>query len=339
MSNANFSTGQRIVIAAPHTVLVEPQLLPNPAADEVVVRTSKSLVSPGTELAMFEGTHSALNDPDIPFAKYPFYPGYAAIGEVVAAGHLTERPKVGEIIFYFGRHTRFQVLRPSTTFWAKCPDDLTSDQILLARLVQIAATATFVWRRKPERVLVLGAGLIGLVAAQVCGIRGVPQVLIHDINSARMVLAANCGLKTTVSASGGSPSGNWQVDGEAPDCIVEATGVPELIPSALRAVARGGDVVLLGSPRGKVAIDVYRDVHQKGVALIGAHETQLPEEPTASLPSRGDVVKMAWDWIRQRKVRVDGLVSHTIMPESMPATYARMAQNKSELLGVMLDWD
>src|SRR4051812_1733464 len=51
-------------------------------AHEVLARTDASLVSAGTELANLGGKAELTDDG----TRYPFYPGYAAAGRVLAAG-------------------------------------------------------------------------------------------------------------------------------------------------------------------------------------------------------------------------------------------------------------
>ncbi len=107
----------------------------------MLVRTHRSLVSPGTELSFFEGTHISLPDPGNLWAKYPFRSGYATIGEVVEIGAdaPANSPRVGARIFFFGYHATWNLLSPEKV-WLETPAALSDDAILLSRLVQIAAT-------------------------------------------------------------------------------------------------------------------------------------------------------------------------------------------------------
>ena len=72
-------------MVGPREVPLERDRLPDaePGPHEVIMRTRYSLISPGTELAHDAGTSDLAH---IPATPYPWYPGYAAVGEVVAAG-------------------------------------------------------------------------------------------------------------------------------------------------------------------------------------------------------------------------------------------------------------
>ncbi|HYF48597.1 MAG TPA: hypothetical protein VEJ63_04290, partial [Planctomycetota bacterium] len=50
---------------------------------ELLLKTRVSLISAGTELAMFTRSHRGFDDPNNRYAKYPFPPGYLNVAEVV----------------------------------------------------------------------------------------------------------------------------------------------------------------------------------------------------------------------------------------------------------------
>src|SRR6185295_9536644 len=73
-------------ITKPFAAEVREVELPPPAANQVQVRTEFSVISAGTELAVWAGTHQWLQDPNLPDWKFPFRPGYSAAGTVEAVG-------------------------------------------------------------------------------------------------------------------------------------------------------------------------------------------------------------------------------------------------------------
>jgi threonine dehydrogenase-like Zn-dependent dehydrogenase len=57
---------------------------------------------------------------------------------------------------------------------------------------------------------------------------------------------------------------------DPPDAIVETTGDPAAIAAATARVADMGTVALAGEPLGRtLSLDVYTDVHVRGLRLVG----------------------------------------------------------------------
>jgi threonine dehydrogenase-like Zn-dependent dehydrogenase len=56
---------------------------------------------------------------------------------------------------------------------------------------------------------------------------------------------------------------------DRPHVIVETTGDPDAIVDATRRVADDGTVLLAGPGGGEVAINLYADLHARGLTLIG----------------------------------------------------------------------
>ena len=62
-----------------------------------------------------------------------------------------------------------------------------------------------------------------------------------------------------------------------PAAIVETSGDGQAIQEALRRVAPLGTVVLAGPPpAGPVALDLYADLHVRGLTLVGVPPPQPP---------------------------------------------------------------
>src|SRR5438094_7362792 len=101
---------RQIVITESYKVAVREVDLPDPAPGQVLVRTEASFVSPGTELAVYTGTHQWLQDPNLPDWKFPFRPGYSAAGAVAAVGAGVAGLKPGDRVSYPGNHASPELL-------------------------------------------------------------------------------------------------------------------------------------------------------------------------------------------------------------------------------------
>ena len=100
-----------------------------------------------------------------------------------------------------------------------------------------------------------------------------------------------------------------------------------------------GRVILLGSPRGRVEIDAYTDIHRKGVAVIGAHgrTASVPANPYHRWTS-AEHHRLAVELIRQGRVRTDGLVSHRLPADAALGAFEALATRPQDHLGVVIRW-
>ncbi len=92
-----------------------------------------------------------------------------------------------------------------------------------------------------SRVLVTGAGPIGLVTAQVARAHGATEVVVTDVNPNRLALAERLGA-TALDVSSTSVAAS----GFEPDVLLECSGNPGATRDGVAAVARAGHVVLIG---------------------------------------------------------------------------------------------
>src|SRR6266545_1277165 len=119
--------------------------------NEVWIKTHYSLISAGTEGAAFAnltGTH-----------KYPAFPGYASVGEVVHEG--TEFPDVkqGDLVFAYGGHHRYARAR---LLCLKLPDGVEPSYAPFVRMATVAMTALRVSNIElGDWAAVIGQGSVG----------------------------------------------------------------------------------------------------------------------------------------------------------------------------------
>jgi threonine dehydrogenase-like Zn-dependent dehydrogenase len=271
---------RRVYFPAFHSTAWEEVELPEPAAlgpQEVLLRVGCSVVSAGTELAVFGGTHVGFSTPGATYPRMPFRPGYASAGTIEAVGSAVTAWQVGDRVSCATRHQDWAVVDASAQrpTMARLPAEVSFEQGSLARLAQIPLQGVRLARvRLGEHAAVFGQGLIGQLARQFVQLDGAATAVALDLADRRLDVARADGATHTINPG---TVGDVQAaireatDGQGLDVAIEATGSPAVIIDALQAAADLGRVILLGSPRGKAEIDVYRDIHRKGVSLIGAH--------------------------------------------------------------------
>ncbi|WP_248760376.1 zinc-binding dehydrogenase [Pseudarthrobacter sp. SSS035] len=118
---------------------------------------------------------------------------------------------------------------------------------------------------KGRRVLVSGAGMLGIVACAVASSRGAASVEVRDLNPERLELARKFGATRTTTTGEYLGSGAY-------DVAVELSGAQSAVASALAALDTGGRLVLAGSvsPGPAVAMDPERMVRSL-LTVTGVH--------------------------------------------------------------------
>lgn len=333
------ATGRMAVFTAPRRLEFQAQAAPEAAPGVLTMRNQTTMISPGTELAIWSGTHNGIADPGNSWTKYPFKPGYAAVGFVASAGAgCAQRP--GTRVLYLGQHATWGSARLDRDVCVVLPADLPDAHALIARLAQIAATAAWMVRQPPARVVIQGAGLIGNLAAQWYRLRHGSRVVVIDPCAARRETALACGIPAALAPEAATGEALVAACGGEPDVVVDATGRAALLDSALERVRRGGEVQLLGAGHSTLTLDPYRRLFSRFVTLSGVHECMLPNLPTPGQPtSRQELLELAVAAVAGGRLRVERLLTGRIASRDLGAAYDAMLDDPARHLGVAVAWE
>lgn len=308
----------------------------------VGVRNTYSLISPGTELALYTGTHIGFTDPEIKWAEYPLRPGYASVGRVEFVGDQTAGFHVGDTVLHFQPHADYSVVDTQNALILRLSQDINPKHALFARFGQIAYTAVAASRKSDGPVLLYGGGIVGNLCAQIFMQRKNRPAILADISVSRLKLAESCGIDSRINpAEEDVKKALFAAShGSGVSTVVEATGVPELVTSALDYVNPQGEVILLGSTRGKVELDVYKLVHRKSTMLIGAHESRYPLFDKRGQENShhffcNDVLSM----IAGQVLRVDPFITDIVAPENVENAYQMLMHEKDQHIGILINWE
>jgi len=356
---------RRITFTAPGKVAVEPFEIGPPAADQLLIETLYSAISPGTERAnlLAEANTTTLS------RGYPFYPGYSNVGRIAAVGSDVRGFRVGQLVATNRPHAS-HLLLPATTgpglppekyrsqFASSFGPDVPAGVFHLvwplpadAGPAVLKACATFKLAmvglggvRKAgielgESVVVFGLGAIGLYALRFAKLAGGVPVIGVDPAGARRHVAQAMGADAVYADASGINASDSPLEGRLPNVVIEATGRPDVIPPAFRACGRHGRVVLLGSTRGVTeSVNFYTDVHQRALTVIAHHEGARPVFQSA--PGNWT----AWDeasailrLICSGRLDCGPLVTHQFPAARAPEAYATVS-GSPDALCVVLDW-
>jgi threonine dehydrogenase-like Zn-dependent dehydrogenase len=240
------------------------------APDELVGKTVYSLISPGTELAIYRGS------------SFPAYPGYAAVCKVEHVGTAVSDLSPGDYFFCMGHHQSHQ--RVSRTDAIPIPKTVPLKQAALSRLMCISMTTLFTTRtHPPDSVFIMGLGPVGFLAGLLYQEYGY-HVYAYDPQSQRCAFATRNGLASVYDNDSFLELANRESIG----LVLECSGHEQAVLNGCNLVRKGGEVVLIGVPwerkTGLYAHDILHAVFHRYVYLHSGWEWELPRQSTDFQP-------------------------------------------------------
>jgi L-iditol 2-dehydrogenase len=130
------------------------------------------------------------------------------------------------------------------------PDSFPLEKAALIEAVSIAVHAARITGIQPgDSAVVVGAGMIGLLAIQALRVYGCSKIIAIDLEESKLALARQLGADETLLATDPELSAKLKAltDGRGPDIAVEVVGVQKSIVAAIENVRRGGTVTLVGN--------------------------------------------------------------------------------------------
>ncbi|MCC9739004.1 zinc-dependent alcohol dehydrogenase family protein [Streptomyces sp. MNU89] len=290
------------VITEPGTVELATVEDPAPGPREVVVEVAATGLC-GTDLHILQGDFAP---------KLPITPGHEFAGEVVALGSevtelaLGDQVAVDPSLYCFECHycrlghnnlcerwAAIGVTHPGAAAEyavapaANCvrlPDHIDAQDAALIEPLSCAVRGYDVLRsRLASRVLVYGAGTMGLMMLQLAKATGAASVDVVDINAERLATAWQLGCSAGAASADelDRPSYGW-------DLVVDATGNAKAIQDALGRVGKGGTYLQFGVAdyAARATIEPYR-IYNQEITITGSMAVLHSFERAADLFATG----------------------------------------------------
>ncbi|OCG12049.1 zinc-dependent dehydrogenase [Gilliamella apicola] len=155
--------------------------------------------------------------------------------------------------------------------------------------------------RPNDSVLIMGAGTIGILHAQLAKIKGANKVIVSDMSKFKLQKALNVGCDYAINIKEKNiiDEVNKITDGQGVDVIVIAAGVSSLVADAVNMVRRAGKIIVFsGFDKNKlVTIDVSRFFKDE-ISIIGTYSVTPYEFPEAL------------DLLEKRKLNTKEMITH-----------------------------
>lgn len=271
------TTSRTSVLAAARSLSIEDRPVPAPGPGEVLVRVSAVGVC-GSDVHYYR--HGRIGDFVV---EGPLVLGHEASGRVCGVGAGVPADRIGERVaiepqrpchrcgqclagrYNLCPHMRFYATPPvdgaftgyvtiESEFAFELPDAVSDEAGALLEPLSVAITTMRKARVVPgSRVLIAGAGPIGIICAQAARAFGAADVIVSDIVAARRERARRFGATDTIDPTQVDVAGS----GLGVDAFVDASGSPHAVNDGILATGPNGVAVLvgLGHPRMELPIE------------------------------------------------------------------------------------
>ena len=299
--------------------------LPAGQAGDVLVRARYSGISRGTEALVFSGRvppsqHEAMRAPfqqgDYPG---PVTCGYSSVGEVEETGAGAPAALAGRTVFCL--HPHQDLYRVPAAAVTPLPDGVPASRAVLAANMETAVT--IVWDARPgpgDRIVVIGAGVVGLLAAWLCRQAPGAEVTVVDINPAREAAAAALGLAFAVEPPPDAVA----------DIVIHASGQPDGLRAALETAGVEGTIVEASWYGTRPApLPLGEAFHARRLTI---RSSQVGRIPPARAPrwSHARRLRLALDLLRDDAL--DALITGESAFAELPAVLARLSRGPGAAL-------
>lgn len=206
------------------------------------------------------------------------------------------------------------------------PENMSYSHAALVEAVSVAVHAVSLTPIALEdTVVVVGAGMIGLLALQAARQAGAGRVFVVDVDETRLELARNLGATQTFNSRGIDvvPQIMEQTMGRGADVALECVGSTIPVKLALDSVRKGGAVTLIGNVAPTIELGLQSTVTRQ-LRLQGSCASAGEYPACISLVARG-------------AIRVDPLLSAVAPLDDGASWFHRLYEREPGLLKVVLE--
>jgi L-iditol 2-dehydrogenase len=336
---------KQAVMTAPGQIEFRDVAQPMPGDNEVLMQTKRIGVC-GSDIHVWHGLH--------PYTPFPVVQGHEVGGVVAAVGKNITKVKPGDKITFMPqvtcgkcypcRHGMYHICEQLKVMgfqtggaaqeyfllpeWnaLKLPDSMSLDQ---AAMIEPIAVTVHALRRgggaEGKNVIVLGAGPIGNLTAQVAKASGAKAVMITDISPYKLDKAREVGIDTTVNTGTESLSDAIAraFGPEKADLMLECVGIERTMTDAINNARKGSTIVVVGVFGRKPQVDLGL-VQDRELSLVGTLMYQQQDYERAIALAAGG------------KLKLDEMITHRFAFDDYLAAYHAIEASGGNYLKVMI---
>lgn len=311
------------ILVTPGTMKIQEAPMPVPKEDEVLLKVEYVGIC-GSDIHGFEsGPFIPPKDPNQKIGL-----GHECAGTVVSVGKKVKKIKVGDRVNiepgvpcgkckfcleghynicpdvdflatqpnYRGALTNYLTHPEALTY--KLPDNMDTMEGALVEPAAVGMHAAMEAEVKPgKKIVILGAGCIGLMTLQACKVMGASEIVVVDVIEKRLAMAKKLGAMETVNgkeedtvARVGEILGDWGAD-----IVFETAGSRVTAGQTTKLVMRGGRIMIVGTISGETPIDFLSINREVKIQTVFRYANNYPMTIEAISSGKFDVKSMATD--------------------------------------------
>lgn len=306
-----------------------------PGADDFVVKTLVTAISPGTERWILRGKHAG--------TEFPCVPGYHRIGIVESCGADVTGFKPGNIVYgsgnrwketdiisMWGAHVGYSVSTPEgyTLISSESPDIPMLSKCAFIIVVGVANRGVNALQpQKNEQITIIGGGIIGICAAQLSALRGAIPTII-ELDPERIALIEKMGINVV---NGADPDVLDKLKEFAPDgidIIYDSVGHAPTTDKLITEIKSGGRLLLQAQ---------YFDKERCALDLDAIKIKEVTIKTTIGIDDND--FQQTLDNIRSGRLDMDAIITHRFKaPDDMLKGYELLDNGKPFNLGIVFEW-
>ena len=334
------ATSKNVVFVGKERAELHSAPLRSPGSGEILVRTTWTLISTGTETICYgrrfaPGTHWE------EWVKYPFPTGYSHVGVVEAVGAGVEKYKSGMRVGSTHGHCQFAVGDQAGFY--PVPDgvsDRDAAWLTLSYIVQNGVRRAH--HELGEDVVVVGLGPLGQLAVQFLNLLGAREIIAVDPVQSRLALAKANGATQTLAVGVDEvlEPVKQLTHGRMADAVYDMTGNDKVFVGALRLLRKLGKLVLIGDTGTPAGQHLSPDVIRNSLQIIASHATNTPPTDTPWAHwTRANMVALFFDYLKSGRMKVANLNTHVFAPTDCQTAYQKLLNDRASTLGCHFQWE
>jgi L-iditol 2-dehydrogenase len=336
---------KQAVMVAPGKIEFREIDQPRPNSHQVSIAVKRIGIC-GSDVHVYHGMH--------PYTGYPVVQGHEVSGVIVEIGEAVDGLSIGDKVTFMPQVTcgecypcrhgmdhiceslkvmGFQTSGAAQEVFAidvekvlKLPEEIPLDHGAMIEPISVAVHAL---RRgggaSGKKVLVLGAGTIGNLVAQVAKATGASATMITDIREYKLAAATQSNVDHVVNPDEEDlETAILRYFGpDRADIILECVGVEETISQAIRYARKGTTIVVVG---------VFGEKPQVDIGLVQDRELSL----VGTLMYQQEDYEKAIELVTAGKIHFDALISDHFSFQSYAEAYQAIEEAQGEIMKVLV---